>query len=101
MFMTVALNDEGTSKIKIFGTVYGGEDTGSGYGTAGLWKVSFEYAANVFVEGDGTITVAPEDNANNRGWITPLFTGGGFTAGESIGLWITSRSRMHRCSTWA
>ncbi|MCO6436133.1 MAG: hypothetical protein J5J06_03505 [Phycisphaerae bacterium] len=70
--------DLGAGTIHIFGDVYGGQDTGSGYGagTAGWWKVDFTYTTNVTSAADGynldDVRVTDEDAANS-GTITAQF----------------------------
>ncbi len=89
MSLDLDLNDLSMSTIRIFGTVFGGRNQGSGYAATevGLWDVDFTYSANIQVAGDGRIFVEPESNPDNNGSITPQFTSGAFTAGDSIGLW--------------
>jgi hypothetical protein len=71
---------------RIYGTVYGGRDTGSGYASdfQGLWEVDFLYQ-DIF-------SLVPTDNDyedntdNDRGTITQLFDAGGQTAGTAYDL---------------
>lgn len=82
MFMDV---DTANSRIRIWGTAYGGLDVGSAYdGTvSGLWDIDFTYSANITV--GGNIVVGP-DSPSNDGTITSQFTAGTFTAGNAIRL---------------
>ena len=52
--------------IRIFGTAFGGRDTGNSYDSdnSGLWSIDFTYAVNV-VEASGGYTVSPESPLNN------------------------------------
>jgi len=83
--------DTAGSSIHIYGTVFGGLDTGSGYdGTlSGLWDVDFTYSTNITTS-NGYVEVTLKDDTNNNGSITPLFSAGAFTDGTAIGLWSWS-----------
>lgn len=63
--------------IRIFGTVYGGLDTGNEYDTsgefAGVWNLDFTYSTNVEHAGGGSDLKINPDSPKNSGWITPLF----------------------------
>jgi hypothetical protein len=67
------VNDE----IHIFGTVYGGKDTGSDWdsSTAGLFDVDFLYTANItatdLTADELKLKVTDDDHTNNTGTITP------------------------------
>ena len=64
-------DDPGMISINIVGTVYGGEDSGSGYGYGeGAYAVDFTYAFNVVEDGTGW-RVTPA-NAGNNGTLTSL-----------------------------
>ena len=83
--------------IRIFGTVYGGRDTGSdwGGGVAGLWDLDFTYSKNIsataHVPGPGRDDLeVTDDDPANTGTISPRFaiTDGTYSlaAGGTIGL---------------
>lgn len=92
MNLMVDTSDPTNSSIRIHGTVFGGLNSGSGYGTdgVGLWDVDFTYGltdgSGIQVAGDGRIFVQPENNTQNNGTITPLFTDTLFTSGTPIAL---------------
>jgi len=82
----------GDDTVHIFGTVYGGLDTGGAYGDptyAGLWDVDFTYTTNFTSAGasGSDIEVSPDAPGNN-GTITPGFAVGGDagTLGVAIAL---------------
>jgi len=78
--------DDIAGTIRIFGTVFGGLDTGVAYDptASGLWDVDFTYRQNI-TSIPGNLTVNPE-NANNNGTITPLFNIGSVLANTAIAL---------------
>lgn len=78
----------GDDSIHIFGSVFGGLDTGTGYDDplhAGVWDVDFTYSANIASAGAGgtQIEVTP-DSPQNQGSITPTFAVGG--VGATLGV---------------
>jgi len=71
--VSLLVNDDDPSmiSINIVGTVYGGEDTGAGYGFGeGAYDLDFTYNFNVAPDGTGW-KVAPA-NAGNNGTLTSL-----------------------------
>ncbi len=69
------LNDDGTAdQIKISGTVYGGEDSGSGYDFAeGLYSLEFTFSVGVDgSEGEGGWTAGSD--ATNSGFLKAMGT---------------------------
>lgn len=87
--MTLVYDDGGTpgdgalgdDTVRIFGTVFGGLDTGTEYGDPtrrGLWDVDFSYTTNLQSAGAGGVDVMVNpDSPSNNGSITPLFAVGG------------------------
>ncbi len=72
--------DTVAATVHIYGTSYGGLDTGAGYDAnlQGLWEIDFTYTANVAVD-DGTpplldVVVDPEAPLSNNGTLKALFT---------------------------
>ena len=83
MFMSISA---GGDEIRIFGTVYGGRDTGSSYANdqyLGLYEVDFTYSTGVgLVPGDDDLQVLATMGSTNGGFIAPLAVMDG---GPSIG----------------
>jgi len=80
---TLTVNDDGlgTISIDIVGTVYGGVDTGAGYGYGeGAFALDFSYTLNVTPDGTGW-DVNPADPLNN-GTLTALAGNADLTTGE-------------------
>lgn len=82
--------DQDASTVRIYGTVYGGRDSGSSYdpGLVGTWEVDFLYDTSLAVSagGDGKtndITVLP--GAGNTGTLTFL-SGAGLSPGTQFNL---------------
>jgi len=91
--MTMVLNpadpaNGGNPSIHIFGTTYGGLDIGAAYDPTlqGLWTLDFLYTSNVVINGTEWV-VNPEDQANNQGSLTPLFSAGPIVAGTPVSLY--------------
>jgi uncharacterized repeat protein (TIGR01451 family) len=76
--------ENGGSTVTIFGTTWGGIDTGAAYSQDGLWEVYMQY--------DGTVAPAGGDNdlqvtvETDNGTITPLYTTAFFNAGDAYAL---------------
>lgn len=88
--------DTNTETVRIYGTTYGGRDTGASYDTdlQGLFQVDFSYSANVTVDDSGLplleVESSPEAPATNNGFIRALFTADDgvtfITTGDTIAL---------------
>lgn len=65
--VTLTVNQVGSNyNISIAGTVFGGVDTGVGYGFgAGSYTLAFDYTVNVDPMGTGWFVSSPSDGANN------------------------------------
>ncbi len=81
--------DDVANSVHIFGTVFGGIDSGDTYDPAasGVWNVDFTYQTNVTESnGDGSDILVTDQSANNSGYISPTFDILGVAAGEQIAL---------------
>ena len=77
---------EGTT-VTIFGSVYGGHDTGSVYAQDGIWDLNFRYDASMEVAPNGDLYVNATTNlATGTGSITPTYSTSFFTAGSPFAL---------------
>ena len=93
MLMSVSA---GGDEIRIFGTVYGGRDTGGSYANdqyLGLYEVDFTYSMGVGpVPGDDDLQVLATMGSTNGGFIAPLaaMDGGPSVGGGQIALGETA-----------
>jgi hypothetical protein len=84
VLMTVSDNG-GNLNIRVFGTVYGGRDTGAGYGYGeGSYAIDFNFTSKVVVNGTGFVVGA--DMVNNTGTLVALAGNADLAAGTTFNL---------------
>lgn len=79
--------ENGGATVVIYGTTWGGQDTGASFAFAGLWDVYFKYnnKASV-VAGDDDIEVKGANVELSSGTISPNYTTTDFTNGQVFNL---------------
>ncbi|MEQ9105738.1 MAG: SdrD B-like domain-containing protein [Rhodothermales bacterium] len=76
--------ENGGSTVTLFGTAWGGIDTGAAYSQDGLWEIYMQYDGTVApAGGDDDLLVTVE---TDNGTITPLYTTAYFNAGDPFAL---------------
>ena len=75
--------EDGGQTAKIFGTSWGGHDTGAGFADAGLWNISFTFDNKMSVwGGDDDLVAQGGDAEQSTGTISPQYTTANFSAGQ-------------------
>ena len=84
--MRMRLEDSGATAV-IFGTTWGGYDTGGSYADAGLWNVSFSFDNLLSqLSGDDDIVAQGGDAELSSGTIIPQYSTADFTSGHIYNL---------------